>query len=225
MRLICFVIASVVLRAASADEPPASAEEQPAAIREAGRIGVALGAAQRCGMSAEDADTMTKLGMARLQLMAKDRELYGQAAKVMLEGQHYGATEMPEPQGGCKVILPTASGILGNLIYLVARADPDVPNLNRPSPVENLAAWSGQLAVMASHCGARDEVVDHAVELARRYIEQQAKDERMRAHADADLSETMLQAELENWGDQTQCVKILMTFGMFFGNLDARMQK
>ena len=168
---------------------------------------------------------MAKLGLAHLQLKAKDRELYGQAARVMLEGQRYGATEMPQPKGGCQEILPTTSGILGNLTYIIARADPDVPNLNRPSPLENFAVWSGQLAVMASHCGARDEVVDRGVELSRKYLEQQAKDERTRSRADAELSEAMLQAELEGWGDQTQCVKILVTFGTFFGNLDARLQK
>ncbi|HTT37260.1 MAG TPA: hypothetical protein VMH32_06280 [Burkholderiales bacterium] len=226
MRLISLVIVSLIAHAAWAEEPPpAGVEGQPPAIREATRIGVALGAGQRCGMSAEDVDMMAKLALAHLQLMAKNRELYGQAAKVMLEGQRYGAAEMPQPEGGCKEILPMASGILGNLTYIVARADLDVPNLNRASPLENFAAWSGQLAVMASHCGARDEIVDRGVELSRMYLDREAKDERTRSRADAELSQAMLEAELGGWGDQSQCVKILTTFGTFFGNLDARLQK
>ena len=229
MRLTCLILLSTLVASARADEPaPAptpSIDDQPPAIREGYRIGIAMGAGQRCGMSAEDIDMMTKLGMARLQLVAKNKELYGKAANVMLESQHFGATDMQQPEGGCKEILPTASGILGNLTYLIARADPDVPNLNRPTPLENFAAWSGQLAVMASTCGARDEVVNHGVEAARKYLEGQAKDSRARDKAEAELSEVMLQAEMEGWGDKTQCVKILTTFGTFFGNLDARMQK
>jgi len=232
MRLAALILFSALIAPAQADEsapaesaPAPSIEDQPPVIREAYRIGVAMGAAQRCGLSAEDADMMTKLGMARLQLVAKDRDLYGKAANVMLESQHYGATDMPQPEGGCKEILPTASGILGNLIYLIARADPDVPDLKRPTPLQNFAAWSGQLAVMASNCGARDEIVNHAVDVARKHLEAQAGDPRDREVAEAELSEVMLQAEMEGWGDKSQCVKILTTFGIFFGNLDARAQK
>jgi hypothetical protein len=102
-----------------------------------------------------------------------------------------------------------ASGILGNLTYIVARADLDVPDLHRSSPLENFAVWSGQLAVMASHCGAQDELVNKSVDLSRQYIAKQAKDERSKSKAEADLSEVMLQAELENWGDKEKCVEIL----------------
>lgn len=199
-------------------------EAPPPVIQEASRLGVALGAAQRCGMTAADADSMMKLGFARLQMLAKDKELYAKAAALMLESQRYGATEMKQPPGGCSTILPVASGILGNLTYLVARADLDVPDLRRSSPLENFAAWSGQLAVMASHCGAQDELVNKSVDLSRQYIAKHAKDERGRTKAEAELSEVMLQAELENWGDKEKCVEILTSFGSFFGNLDSRLQ-
>jgi hypothetical protein len=199
--------------------------EQPLAIQEATRIGIALGAAQRCGMAAQDADTLTKLGYARLQLVAKDKALYGKAASVMHEAQSYASTQMKQPKGGCAVVLPMASGILGNLTYLIARAEPDVPQLNRSSPLENFAAWSGQLAVMASNCGAQDELVNRGVNLSSRYIDQQAKDQRSKDLAAAELSQMMLQAVFERWGDPSQCVKILTEFGMFFGNLDARLPK
>jgi hypothetical protein len=226
MRLACLVVLLTVSPSALADDsdvaPPA--EPQPAVIQEASRIGVALGAAQRCGMAAADADSMMKLGFARLQLLARDKELYARAAGVMLESQRYGATEMTQPEGGCAVILPIASGILGNLTYIVARADLEVPDLRRNSPLENFAAWSGQLAVMASHCGARDELVNKAVGLSRQYITKQGKEERTRAMAESELSQIMLQAELENWGDKDKCAEILTTFGSFFGNLDSRLQ-
>src|SRR5574341_2390710 len=59
--------------------PPA---DQPPAIQEASRIGVALGAAQRCGMGAQEVNAMTMLGFARLRLLAKDDALYNQAASI-----------------------------------------------------------------------------------------------------------------------------------------------
>lgn len=209
----------------SPSEQPSRAEQQPAAIQEAARIGVAMGAAQRCGFSAEDVDAMTKLGFARLQLLAKDQELYSRAAAVMLQSQSYGSTELQQPQGGCSVVLPTAAGILGNLTYLVARAELEVPDLRRESPLQNFAAWSAELAVMASHCGVRDELVNKATSLAQQYIAANGKDERDRSMAEAELSEMMLRAQLENWGDQTKCAEILTRFGTFYGNLDARLRK
>lgn len=202
--------------------PPA---DRPPAIQEATRIGIALGAAQRCGMEARELDAMTQLGFARLRLLARDDALYGQATSVLLQGQRYGAAEMRPPPGGCRVVLPVVSGILGNLMFLITRADPDVPDLKRDTPLENFAAWSGQLAVMASNCGAQDLVVNKGVDLARRYIERGARQLREKEVAEAELSRMMLQAVLERWGDQTQCVKILTEFGMFFGNLDARLQE
>jgi hypothetical protein len=226
MRLL--VLALFLLPSASAltddTNVVAPAEPMPPVIQEASRLGVALGAAQRCGMTATDADSMLKLGFARLQMLAKDKELYSKAAGVMLESQRYGATEMQQPPGGCSTILPVASGILGNLTYIVARADLEVPDLHRSSPLENFAVWSGQLAVMASHCGAQDELVNKSIDLSRQYIARQAKDERSKSKAEADLSEVMLQAELENWGDKEKCTEILTSFGSFFGNLDSRLQ-
>ena len=226
MYLTRLFLLMAVSASALADDPPAPTpvEQQPIAVQEASRIGVALGAAQRCGMGAQDADAMMKLGFARLQMLAKDKELYAQAASVMLQSQRYGSTEMTQPEGGCAVILPVASGILGNLTYIVARADLEVPELRRDSPLENFAAWAGQLAVMASHCGTRDELVNKSVGLSRQYITKQGKDERGRTMADAELSTMMLQAELENWGDKAKCPEILTTFGTFFGNLDSRLQ-
>jgi hypothetical protein len=223
LRLVPFLLVSVT---ALADDttPAIPAEPMPPVIQEASRLGVALGAAQRCGMTAADADSMMKLGFARLQMLAKDKELYAKAAAVMMESQRYGSTEMQQPPGGCATILPVASGILGNLSYIVARADLDVPDLHRSSPLENFAVWSGQLAVMASHCGAQDELVNKAIDLSRQYIAKQAKDERGKAKAEAELSEVMLQAELENWGDKEKCTEILTSFGSFFGNLDSRLQ-
>jgi hypothetical protein len=226
MRLVRFASVLLVSATALADDTNVvtPAEPPPPVIQEASRLGVALGAAQRCGMTADDAESMLKLGFARLQMLAKDKELYAKAAALMLESQRYGATEMKQPPGGCSTILPVASGILGNLTYLVARADLDVPDLRRSSPLENFAVWSGQLAVMASHCGAQDELVNKSVDLSRQYIAKQAKDERGRTKAEAQLSEVMLQAELENWGDKDKCVQILTNFGSFFGNLDSRLQ-
>jgi len=222
-RLVVLLTVSSLALADDSDVAPPAQEQSPV-IQEASRIGVALGAAQRCGIAAADADSMMKLGFARLQLLARDKELYARAAGVMLESQRYGATEMTQPEGGCAVILPIASGILGNLTYIVARADLEVPDLRRDSPVENFAAWSGQLAVMASHCGARDELVNKAVSLSRQYIKLQGNEERTRAKAESELSQIMLQAELENWGDKDKCVEMLTTFGSFFGNLDSRLQ-
>jgi hypothetical protein len=224
MRIIYLALLAAVGSRVVADDPIVPAEDQPPAIKEASRMGVALGAAQRCGMSGDDVDTMTKLGFARLQMMAKDKELYAKAAAVMLDSQRYGSTEMPPPAGGCAVILPIASGILGNLTYIVARAEPDVPDLHRKSPLDNFAAWSGQLAVMASHCGAQNYVVDKAIALSRKYIAKESKNDRAQARADAELSEGMLQAELEQLGNKTKCESILTNFGTFFGNLDARLQ-
>ena len=226
MSLIRLLLFMAVSASALADDPPAEppVEQQPIAVQEASRIGVALGAAQRCGMGAQDGDAMMKLGFARLQMLAKDKDLYAKAAGVLLESQRYGSTEMTQPEGGCSVILPIASGILGNLTYIVARADLEVPELHRDSPLENFAAWAGQLAVMASHCGTRDELVNKSVDLSRQYIAKQAKDERGKSKADAEFSTMMLQAELENWGDKDKCPEILTTFGTFFGNLDSRMQ-
>ncbi len=226
MRLVRFASVLLVSATALADDTNVvtPAEPPPPVIQEASRLGVALGAAQRCGMTADDAESMLKLGFARLQMLAKDKELYAKAAALMLESQRYGATEMKQPPGGCTTILPLPSGILGTHTYLVARADLDVPDLRRSSPLENFAVWSGQLAVMASHCGAQDELVNKSVDLSRQYIAKQAKDERGRTKAEAQLSEVMLQAELENWGDKDKCVQILTNFGSFFGNLDSRLQ-
>jgi hypothetical protein len=226
MRAILAAWLAAIAATALADETvaPPSIEKQPPAIQQASRVGVALGAAQRCGMAAADADTMTKLGFAHLQMLAKDKDLYAQAAQVMLESQRYGATDMPLPPGGCQSVLPIASGILGNLTYIVARAEPDVPDLHRKSPLENFAAWAAQLAVMGSHCGAPNAIVNRGVELARQYIAKAPDDGRAQERAEAELSAVMLQAELENWGDQAKCIEILTNFGTFFGNLDSRLQ-
>jgi hypothetical protein len=227
MRAVPMVWLAAFAASASADEPmaPPSIEEQPPAIQQASRVGVALGAAQRCGLAAADAETMMKLGFAHLQMLAKDKDLYAQAAQVMVESQRYGATDMPQPAGGCQSILPIAAGILGNLTYIVARAEPDVPDLHRSSPLENFAAWAGQLAVMGSHCGAPNSIVNHGVDLARQYMSKAPGDARVHERADAELSAVMLQAELENWGDQAKCTEILTNFGSFFGNLDSRLQE
>ena len=226
MQLGCFASLLLLALTALAEDTPVEPKPEPpsAAVQEASRVGVALGAAQRCGMAPADADAMMKLGFARLQMLAKDKELYAKSAAMMLEAQHYGSTDMPLPPGGCPTILPVASGIYGNLTYIVARADLDVPDLHRDSALQNFAVWSGQLAVMASHCGAQDEVVNKGVDLARQHIAKQARDERDRTKAESDLSEVMLQAELENWGEKDKCTDILTRFGSFFGNLDSRLQ-
>lgn len=237
-RFVCLGLLAAALAIAddaTVPAPPASGQsavpelqvpessDQPLALKEATRIGVALGAAQRCGMAAEEIDTLTKLGRARLQQIAKDRTLYARAVSAMGEARRWGATQMRQPAGGCAAVLPIVSGILGNLTYLVVRADPDVPELHRASPLENFAAWAGQLAAMASNCGAQDQVVDHGVDLARQYIDREAKDARAQELAATELSQMMLQAVLERWGDPAQCVTILTEFGTFFGNLDARL--
>lgn len=211
---------------ALADEPtlPPPTEQQSPAIAEASGIGTALGAAQRCGMPAEDLAKMRKLGLERLQALAPDKESYERATGVMEKSERYGATEMPQPAGGCPALLMVTSGLLGKLTFVVAHADLDVPDLRRGSPLENFAAWAGQLAVMASHCGARDQVVNKAAALSAQYIAQQASSQRARRRAEAELSEMMLQAELEDWGDRAKCTKILTTFGSFFGNLESRLQ-
>ncbi len=211
---------------ASADEPthPLPTEQHSPAIAEASGIGTALGAAQRCGMPADDLINMRKLGLARLHALAPDEESYETATDVMEKSVHYGATEMAAPAGGCAALLLVTSGLLGKLTFVVAHADLDVPDLRRGSPLENFAAWAGQLAVMASHCGARDQVVNRAATLSASYIAKQAPNQRIRMRAEAELSEAMLQAELEDWGDKDKCKEILTTFGSFFGNLDSRLQ-
>jgi hypothetical protein len=226
MQLVCFASLLLLPLTALAEGTPVEPKPEPPspAVQEASRVGVALGAAQRCGMAAADADAMMKLGFARLQMLAKDKELYAKSAAMMLEAQQYGSTDMPLPPGGCPTILPVASGIYGNLTYIVARADLDVPDLHRDSPLQNFAVWSGQLSVMASHCGAQDQVVNKGIDLARQYIAKHGTDERDRTKAESDLSEVMLQAELENWGDKDKCTEILTRFGSFFGNLDSRLQ-
>ena len=142
----------------------------------------------------------------------------------MEKSEHYGATEMQQPAGGCAALLMVTSGLLGKLTYVVAHADLEVPDLRRGSPLENFAAWAGQLAVMASHCGARDQLVNKATALSAKYIAKEAPSQRIRVRAEAELSEMMLQAELEDWGDRDKCKEILTTFGSFFGNLDSRLQ-
>jgi hypothetical protein len=199
-------------------------EQQSPAIAEASGIGTALGAAQRCGMPADDLAKMRKLGLQRVQSLAPDKESYEKATDVMEKSVHYGATEMAAPAGGCAALLMVTSGLLGKLTFVVAHADLDVPDLHRGSPLENFAAWAGQLAVMASHCGARDQLVNRAAALSANYIAKQAPNQRARIRAEAELSEMMLQAELEDWGDKEKCKEILTTFGSFFGNLDSRLQ-
>jgi hypothetical protein len=221
-------LASLLLLCVSAwaDEPapPHPPEQQSPAIAEASGIGTALGAAQRCGMPAEDLAKMRKLGSERLQALATDKEMYEKAAGVMEQSERYGATEMQQPVGGCAALLMVTSGLLGKLTFIVAHADLEVPDLRRGSPLENFAAWAGQLAVMASHCGARDQVVNKAAALSAKYIAREAPNQRIRRRAEAELSEMMLQAELEDWGDKDKCKEILTTFGSFFGNLDSRLQ-
>jgi len=221
-------LASLLLLCVSAwaDEPapPHPPEQQSPAIAEASGIGTALGAAQRCGMPAEDLAKMRKLGSERLQALAPDKESYEKAAGVMAQSERYGATEMQQPVGGCAALLMVTSGLLGKLTFIVAHADLEVPDLRRASPLENFAAWAGQLAVMASHCGARDQVVNKAAALSAQYIAREAPNQRIRRRAEAELSEMMLQAELEDWGDKSKCKEILTTFGSFFGNLDSRLQ-
>jgi hypothetical protein len=211
---------------ALADEatlPPSTGQQSPA-IAEAAGIGTALGAAQRCGMPADDLTKMRKLGLERLQALAPDKESYDKATDAMEKSVRYGATEMAAPTGGCTALLMVTSGLLGKLTFIVAHADLDVPDLRRGSPLENFAAWAGQLAVMASHCGARDQLVNRAAALSANYIAKQASSQRVRMRAEAELSEMMLQAELEDWGDKDKCKEILTTFGSFFGNLDSRLQ-
>ena len=200
------------------------AEQQSPALAEASGIGTALGAAQRCGMPADDLAKMRKLGLERLQALAPDKESYAKATVVMEKSEHYGAAEMQQPAGGCAALLMVTSGLLGKLTYVVAHADLEVPDLRRGSSLENFAAWAGQLAVMASHCGARDQIVNKAAALSTTYIAKEAPSQRIRMRAEAELSEMMLQAELEDWGDRDKCKEILTTFGSFFGNLDSRLQ-
>ena len=168
---------------------------------------------------------MRKLGLERLHTLAPDQESFEQAAGVMEKSERYGATEMRNPPGGCAALLMVTSGLLGKLTFVVSHADLEVPDLRRSSSLENFAAWAGELAVTASHCGARDQVVNKAAALAAQYIAQQAVNRRARTRAEAELSEIMLQAELEDWGDRDKCKEILTTFGTFFGNLDSRLQK
>ena len=211
---------------ALADEAtlPPPTEQQSPAIAEASGIGTALGAAQRCGMPADDLAKMRKLGLERVQALAPDKASYEKATDAMEKSVRYGATEMTAPAGGCAALLMVTSGLLGKLTFVVAHADLDVPDLRRASPLENFAAWAGQLAVMASHCGARDQLVNRATALSADYIAKQAPNQRVRIRAEAELSEMMLQAELEDWGDKNKCKEILTTFGSFFGNLDSRLQ-
>jgi len=199
-------------------------EQQSPALAEASGIGTALGAAQRCGMPADDFAKMRKLGLERLQALAPDKESYGKAKEVMDKSEHYGANEMQPPVGGCAALLMVTSGLLGKLTYVVAHGDLEVPDLRRGSPLENFGAWAGQLAVMASHCGARDQLVNKAAALSAKYIAKEAPSQRIRMRAEAELSEMMLQAELEDWGDKDKCKEILTTFGSFFGNLESRLQ-
>jgi hypothetical protein len=175
-------------------------------------------------MPAGDLAKMKKLGLERLQSLAPDKESYEKATGVMEKSVRYGADEMAAPAGGCAALLMVTSGLLGKLTFVVEHADLDVPDLRRASPLENFAAWAGQLAVMASHCGARDQLVNRAAALSASYIAKQATNQRVRMRAEAELSEVMLQAELEDWGDKDKCKEILTTFGSFFGNLDSRLQ-
>ena len=175
-------------------------------------------------MPADDFAKMRKLGLERLQALAPDKESYGKAKEVMDKSEHYGANEMQPPVGGCAALLMVTSGLLGKLTYVVAHGDLEVPDLRRGSPLENFGAWAGQLAVMASHCGARDQLVNKAAALSAKYIAKEAPSQRIRMRAEAELSEMMLQAELEDWGDKDKCKEILTTFGSFFGNLESRLQ-
>jgi hypothetical protein len=225
MRLVRLAPVLLLCATGWADEPTAvPAEEQSPALVEAARIGVALGAAQRCGMAAEDLATMRKLALERLQTLASDKGSLEKASGVMQQSERYGAGEMPKPAGGCAALLMVTSSVLGRLTYVVAHAELDVPDLRRGSPLENFAAWAGQLAVMASHCGAADKVVNKAAVLSTQYIALQAPSQRIRMRAEAELSSMMLRAELEDWGDRAKCTEILTTFGSFFGNLESRLQ-
>jgi hypothetical protein len=223
---LCFALFLLLSALALADELTLTrpAEQQSPALAEASGIGTALGAAQRCGMPADDLVKMRKLGVERLQALAPDKESYGKATEAMEKSEHYGANEMPQPVGGCAALLMVTSGLLGKLTYVVAHGDLEVPDLRRGSPLENFGAWAGQLAVMASHCGARDQLVNKATALSAKYIAKEAPNQRIRMRAEAELSEMMLQAELEDWGDKDKCKEILTTFGSFFGNLDSRLQ-
>lgn len=223
IRLICLLLFSARL-IAQEPAPSSSAEHPPPEIAEASGIGTALGAAERCGMPAEELARMRKLGAERLHALAPDKHAYDKAIEALQRSERFGATEMQQPLGGCSALLMVTSGLLGKLTYIVSRADPEVPDLRRPSPLENFAAWAGQLAVMASHCGARDQLVNKATDLTAKYIAKEAANPRIRVRAEAELSEVMLQAELEDWGDRSKCKEILMTFGVFFGNLDSRLQ-
>jgi len=224
--LACFAPLLLLFAPALADEPTLAhpTEQQSPALAEASGIGTALGAAQRCGMPADDLANLRKLGLERLHALAPDKEAIEKATAVMDKSEHYGAAEMQQPPGGCAALLMVTSGLLGKLTYVVAHADLEVPDLRRNSPLENFAAWAGQLAVMASHCGARDQLVNKAAALSAKYIAKEAPNQRIRRRAEAELSEMMLQAELEDWGDREKCKEILTTFGSFFGNLDSRLQ-
>jgi hypothetical protein len=222
-------LAPVLLLCASAwaDEPTAipPGNEQSPSLFEATHIGVALGAAQRCGMADRDLATMRRLALERLRTLATDKAAFEKATDLLQQSERYGASEMPKPAGGCTALLMVSSSVLGKLTYVVAHAELDVPDLRRDTPLENFGAWSGQLAVMASHCGAADQLVNKAAALSMQYITQQAADQRVRMRAEAELSSMMLTAELEDWGDRAKCMEILTTFGSFFGNLESRMQK
>jgi hypothetical protein len=224
--LVCFAPFLLLSAPVLADETTLTqpTEQQSPALAEASGIGTALGAAQRCGMPADDLANLRRLGLARLQTLAPEKEAYEKATRVMDKAEHYGAAEMQQPAGGCAALLMVTSGLLGKLTYVVAHADLEVPDLHRGSPLENFGAWAGQLAVMASHCGARDQLVNKAAALSAKYIAKEAPNQRIRRRAEAELSETMLQAELEDWGDREKCKEILTTFGSFFGNLDSRLQ-
>jgi hypothetical protein len=227
VHVLSVVLLLLLCASASADETtlaPPPTEQQSPALAEASGIGTALGAAQRCGMPTDDLARMRKLGLERLKALAPDKESYEKATNVMGQSERYGTTEMQQPVGGCSALLMVTSGLLGKLTFVVEHADLEVPDLRRATPLENFAAWAGQLAVMASHCGARDQMVNKAAALSAKYIAQQAPSQRIRRRAEAELSEMMLQAELEDWGDQDKCKEILTTFGSFFGNLDSRLQ-
>ncbi|HTS52988.1 MAG TPA: hypothetical protein VMH26_06925 [Burkholderiales bacterium] len=218
--------ALLLCASAWADEPiaPPPLDEQSPAVVEATHIGIALGAAQRCGMAAQDLATMRKLALERLQTLTPDKAALEQVTGVMQESERYGATEMQKPAGGCTALLMVTSSVLGRLAYVVAHAELDVPDLRRASPLENFGAWAGQLAVMASHCGAADRLVNKAATLSTQYIARQAPNQRVRMRADAELSSMMMQAEFEDWGDRAKCTEILTTFGRFLGNLESRLQ-
>ncbi len=227
MRLVRLAPVLLLCTPAWADEPtaiPPTEEQSPTLVEEATHMGVALGAAQRCGMASQDLATMRKLALERLQTLAPDTASFEKAADIMQQLEHYGAIEMRKPAGGCTALLMVTSSVLGRLTYVVAHAELDVPDLRRGTPLENFAAWAGQLAVMASHCGAADGIVNKAAALSTQYIAHQAPSQRVQMRADAELSSMMLQGELEDWGDRAKCTEILTTFGSFFGNLESRLQ-